>query len=156
MGRKAILTAIDTQLANITIVNGYNNTLKKHYDGFIDYQKLPGDAFPSTCIATGGSNYVPMTAEKYTSGDSIQANDGWIVATIGYIKADTQDLISTKIELLVSDMIKAILADHHLGLASYVHNITLKSINPYLDLKVNIGIVEITWAVKYDFEKGSP
>ena len=156
MGRQAILTAIDSQLANIKTADGYNNTLQKHTSGFVDYTELAAHEFPATCVAAGSSNYVPMTAEKYTSGDAIQANDGWLVSTVGYIKAATQEQIGLQQETLIADMIKAILADHHLGMPNYVHNTVLKSVRVYPDMKINVGVVEILWVIKNAFEKDIP
>ncbi len=154
--RTQILTKLDEQLTQISTANGYNNTLKYHTRGFIDYNQLGGAQFPATCLAVGSSSYTPLTNTGYTSGTALQSLDGWLVSTIGYVKAATQERIGDAIEDMVEDILKAVFTDIHLGLNTFVRSVTLQQINSYLDLEENVGVIEIIWAIKYDFERDDP
>ncbi len=153
--RLNILKAIDNAVANITTANGYNTTLAAHSYGYRDYSQI--NEFPSVYLLPGESQYVPLTNLEYTSGTSRNSESGWIISVIGYVKSSTREdkQMTEDIENLTEDLIKAVLEDHRLGL-SYVAGIYLVSIARYIDVEQSIGITQVIFSIKYDFEASTP
>ena len=153
--RIAILQAIDDAVAEITAANGYNLTLASHTYGYVDYTQV--NSFPAVCMIPGDSPYVPLTNTEYTSGSSRGGEAGWLISVIGYVHVPTAEdkQMTEQMEYLIEDLVKAVLADHRLGL-SYVAGIYLASISRYIDFEQAVGIVQLIFSVKYDFEASSP
>ena len=153
--RLEILQTIDSTLANITTANGYNSDLAAHSYGFKDYSQV--NSFPSVYLLPGDSQYTPLTNTEYTAGSSATNESGWLISVIGYVKSSNRvdEQLTQQMENLIEDIIKAMLSDHRLGL-SYVVGVYLASVSSYIDIEQSIGIVQVIFTIKYDFEASAP
>jgi len=153
--RLEILQTIDSTLANITTANGYNTDLAEHSYGFKDYSQV--NNFPSVFLLPGDSQYTPLTNQEYTAGSSPNSESGWLISVVGYVKSSSREdkVLTQNMENLIDDIVKAMLSDHRLGL-SYVVGVYLVSINSYIDVEQSIGIAQIIFSIKYDFQAGAP
>lgn len=156
--RESILNAIIGKIANIDGTGTYHNTLvaAQYTASYKDISQVATGNMPFICLYPGPSNYVPLTAEEYTSGETAQSLDGWLISIIAYIQKDTDEQNKNGMEELIADIITAIETDPHLGLPTYVHNTTLQSIFPFLDVHENITVVQINFLIKYDFPRITP
>ena len=156
--RESILDAIKTALQGIDGTGSYTNTLvaAQVTSAYRDLSKVPAANMPFLCLAPGPANYVPLTALEYTSGESENQLDGWLISVIGYLKKNTDEQNKEDMENLIADIIIAIETDPHLGLASYVHGSTLRSIIPFLDIDDNIIVLQVSFLIKYDFNRITP
>lgn len=153
--RRQILSAVKTKLQNITVANGYNHNLKKASYGFQMYNNVV--EFPSCYMITYPAGYVPLTNEEYTSGGDRLGIDGWRIQIVGYVKTSLgEERLTDEQEDLIEDIVKAMLVDHTLGLSSFVNNCYLVEIDSSVDIQANVGVVVITFNIKYDFDKDVP
>jgi hypothetical protein len=158
--RLNILQAWEDQLeTTVKKLDGYNNDLSdaqvtltwKDMDNIQD--------FPFVVLASGDAQYYPLTQTEYTSGNSRQGPDGWTVAAYCYQSSsddiNNEGLLTQAMEKLAEDVVKATLSDVTLGL-SYVHHIYLRAVLSYLDDSRPVGVMQLVFEIKYDFDKSAP
>jgi hypothetical protein len=146
--RLQILKALRTKLKNVAGV-------KRVSYGFLN----PSQAteFPTICMIPLNTPYWPLTNNEYTTGNERNTIDGWPIAVIGYVKTDVgSEKLTDAMEGLIKEIMTAVLADHTLGLSTYVKNCYLINTDLEIDSGENFGTVFVTFAVKYDFNKDSP
>lgn len=156
--RTQIIDALVGKLQTITTANGYNTDAGNSvYKSFVTYTDIR--EFPALTLLIGDANYAPLTNQKYTSGAAAESADGWAISVVGYTKVASNvghaGVMTDAIEELVEDIIKAVLNVYNLGL-SFVHNVYLTAVLPYEDWEAGVGVAQIVFQVKYDFEKASP
>jgi len=135
-------------------LQGVSNVAEVSY-GFIPMSTVT--QFPTICMVPMQTPYRPLTNTEYTTGADRNTADGWPVAVIGYVKCSTgPENFTDAMEDLLKDIFTVLLADHTLGLSSYVNNCYLMSTDTEIDVQRNVGAVVATFAIKYDFTKGSP
>lgn len=160
--RTQILSALKTALDAITVVGGYNNTLKYNKLVYKMIEQIPEDKFPAVVYLPGMAPYTPLTQTEYTSGAAITGIDGWSVSVVGYVKDSAVDVaetgtLLTDMENLIEDIVEAVMASYRLGLTAFVQNVYLS----YIDSVIVpgdflYGIVEVNFVIKYDFDKDNP
>lgn len=152
--RLEILNAIKAKLLLIKRQDGYNSDVVEASIAYIPQSKVV--SYSTICLLPLESNYKPLTQSEYTTGTNAMSIDGWPIVIIGYCRTDIGDeKLTAAMENLVQDIIKAILSDYTLGL-NYVNNCYLVAIDTVQDLKSEVGVVYVSVAVKYDFEKSEP
>jgi len=156
--RKQIIDALVAKLQTITTANGYNTDAGAAvYKSFVAYTDLR--EFPALTLLIGDSSYSPLTATRYTSGTTSESADGWAISVIGYVKVANNvghaGVMTDAVEDLIEDVVKAVLSVYNLGL-SFVHNVYLAAVLPYEDWDAGVGVAQLIFQVKYDFEKTSP
>jgi len=157
--RRQILSALKSAIDDITTANGYNNDLQGNYLDFVMYDAVK--SYPAVTYIVGDSDYSPLAYgqnAQYAAGSGYNSVDGWDISVIGYVKADRDTsfsgTLSTAIEDLIEDILKAVLGDHTLGL-SFVQNIYLVRILRDTVDEMH-GICQIDFEVKYDFTIDAP
>jgi len=153
--RETILDALIACMASIDGTGVYHNTLSsgQYTSAFKDIAQVDVANMPFICLFPGPSNYVPLTNTEYTSGESIQSLDGWLISIVAYVQKNTDAQNKHQMEELIADIVTAVQTDPHLGYPAYIQNTTLKTIMPFLDIHENIIVIQITFAVKYDFAR---
>jgi len=156
--RKQIIDALVTKLQTITTANSYNtNAGNSVFKSFVAYTDIR--EFPALTLLIGDASYLPLTNKKYASGATAESADGWAISVVGYTKVASNighaGVMTDAVEDLIEDIIKAVLSVYNLGL-SFVHNVYLTAVLPYEDWDAGVGIAQIVFQVKYDFEKTSP
>lgn len=118
--RKIVLNYIrDTVFANITIGNGYNNTIKTKERGILPVDKLPNSKFPALFVGGASETRVNITHNQYKG--SIQA------LIVGYVKNSTGvSGVQEDLDDLIEDVTKAFETDRTLN--NKVKWIEIKSI----------------------------
>ena len=147
--RLQIRKALKTKLQNVAAAKVVSY-------GFISPSKIT--EYPTICMIPLLTPYWPLSSNnEYTSGGDRNAIDGWPIVVIGYLKSETQtEAFADESENLIQEIITAVLADHTLGLSTYVQNCYLVNTDIEIDMTQNVGTVFVTFAVKYDFNKDTP
>ena len=160
--RTTILNAIVTKLQLIIAGATYNYTVGEVNINLINLDQIPNDKFPYICLQVGRADYTPLTQNEYTSGQSFDDLNGWLIGVIGYIKIDSAaGTFVQQTEKFHQDIITALQTDPQLGLSSYVINTYLETIwDPIPSLgddgEVDAAAVNLIFKVKYDFTKTAP
>lgn len=153
--RLQILQAIETKLKTIVAGATYNTTPKVVTYEFIPLERV--SEFPTICLMPLDVSYVPLVNNEYTSGLSRNSTDGWPIEIRSYTKNDVSEEAQTLArENMIEDIAICILADHTLGLPTFVNNAYYKSAASILDTQRSISINGQVFDIKYDFTKGAP
>lgn len=126
-----------------------------------DYMN-PGEVhskFPALFVMTDGpQTYSPLVQNEYTTGDAPQdITTGYTIRIIGYVKVNNPGdkqktgVLTDKMDQLISDIVLAMHSDRTLGgnCIAVVLVGTDKSLEHW---KQGIGIVEVWFALKWDFK----
>lgn len=157
MGRRLeILNKLVTTLEGIKQVDGYNNTVAKVTKRLSLPSKV--EEYPEINVLAGLARYEPMSNSQYSTGDPSSAEQGWFVSILCHVKAeedvDDVGLLAVKIENVIEDVLKILLADHRLGLNGVKFD--LYEVAPYTDWENRVGTAVVTIRVYYDFDNTDP
>jgi len=110
--------------------------------------------FPVAMVLGGDAEYTPLTATQYTSGPTHDSPDGWNIHVFAYVNGVRDTDRVNVMENIIKTIMDAVFADITLGV-TFVQATYLSAVMPSYDWERNIGIAEIVWSVKYDFEKSN-
>ena len=149
--RENILQALETALEGITTANGYANTVVEVTRHFRHYSEL--NSFPALVIISGPGEIAELDGKRSIERETFS------IGIRGYVKANRDTgwsgKLSTALESLISDVRVCIANNRQLGL-NYVFYTEVKTIDPYIDWKSNIGICDIVIEVNYKYLAASP
>jgi hypothetical protein len=151
----SILNALKTQLENnIAGTGDYFYNIKSAYRREKSVLQEQKPELPYLNIIPVTSTYLPMTAEEYTTGNSIDnIQSGFIVDIYGYISAvndiEYAGSLQDAMMQLECDIIRAVFSDYTIGSTALTIGLieTVMSYSP----DDTIGEVLIRIAIKYDF-----
>ena len=129
---------------------------------FVGLDKIKPEEFPSVFIMSDGPNvYSPMTGVQYATGGAFDdITTGYNVRILGYVKVtepgakQKTGALTDVMDQLIGDIILAMHSDRTLG--GNVHVVTLLASDKSLEhWQQNQGVVEVWFALKYDFDPTS-
>lgn len=144
--REQILNSLYNGLQNITVANGYDNTIVEVKKGLVDSATI--NSFPILSVQLGSEI---MQSQIEGQEEGLYSID---VFVIGY--AETND-ITTTVESLISDIKRYIYKDVNLSVSvvcnlfdiPYIQTYEIKEVNPYLAYKNNICSFGLLLKVEY-------
>ena len=149
--RENILVALENALGGISTANGYANTVAEVTRHFRHYSEM--NTFPALVIISGPGDISIVDGRRQVEREAFS------IGIRGYAKAN-RDIslsgkLSTALESLIADIRKCIAANRNLGL-SFVFYTEVKTIDPYIDWKSNIGICDVIIEVNYKYLAATP